>query len=112
MIPEASKIGRMRCLERLFPVAIVLLSCLLASVLLWQPSESAQGQARRTLRVRSANFSAGGSIPRQCTCDGANLAPQLHWQSAPAGTKNFAIEVDDPDAPTDFTHWLVYNISP
>jgi hypothetical protein len=41
-----------------------------------------------------------------------NLSPHLEWQSAPAGTKSFAIVMDDPDAPTDFTHWLVYNIPP
>jgi hypothetical protein len=49
-------------------------------------------------------------IPRRHTCDGANLSPHLQWQSSPAGTKSLAIVMDDPDAPIDFTHWLVYNI--
>ena len=112
MKPEMSKIGRGPCFKWIFPFAIVLSSCVLASVLLWQRSEPAHGQARASLRVRSASFSDGGSIPRDFTCDGANLSPQLEWQSAPAGTKSLAIVMDDPDAPIDFTHWLVYNIPP
>jgi len=112
MKPEMSNIDRGPSFKRIFHFAIVLVSCAVASVLLWQPSEPVHGQERPTLRVRSASFSAGGSIPRNCTCDGADLSPQLQWQSAPAGTKSFAIVMDDPDAPIDFTHWLVFNIPP
>jgi Raf kinase inhibitor-like YbhB/YbcL family protein len=112
MKPEMNKIDRGPCLKRILTFAIVLFSCLLASVLLWQRSEPAHGQVRTSFWVRSASFSDGGAIPSDHTCDGADLSPQLQWQSAPAGTKSFAIVVDDPDAPADFTHWLVYNISP
>jgi hypothetical protein len=112
MKPEMSEIDRLPGLKRIFPSAIVLLSCLLASNLLWQPSGPAHGQARTSFWVRSSSFSNGKSIPSRYTCDGANLSPQLEWQSAPAGTKSFAIVMDDPDAPIDFTHWLVYNIAP
>jgi len=112
MIPDTNmkKIGP--SLKRIGVFAIVFLSCLLASVPLWQRSKPVQGQERSTLRLRSASFSDGRSIPRQYTCDGANLSPHLQWQSAPAGTKSLAIAMDDPDARTDFTHWLVYNIPP
>jgi Raf kinase inhibitor-like YbhB/YbcL family protein len=112
MNPEMHKIDRGPFLEQIFIFAIVLFSCLLASLLLWPRSEPAHGQERPTLRVRSASFSDGGAIPSDHTCDGANLSPQLAWQSAPAGTKSLAVVVDDPDAPIDFTHWLVYNIAP
>jgi len=107
-----SQMHRGPFLKRIFTFAAVLFSCLLASVLLWQQSEPAHGQARASLWVRSASFSDGGAIPSDHTCEGADLSPQLEWQSAPAGTKSFAIVVDDPDALADFTHWLVYNISP
>ena len=47
-------------------------------------------------------------------CKGENLSPALVWRNAPAGTKSFALQVYDPDAPTGsgFWHWAVYNIPP
>jgi len=47
-------------------------------------------------------------------CKGENLSPTLVWRNAPAGTKSFALQVYDPDAPTGsgFWHWAVYNIPP
>jgi Raf kinase inhibitor-like YbhB/YbcL family protein len=38
------------------------------------------------------------------------VSPELHWASAPAGIRSFAILMSDPDAPIDFTHWIAYNI--
>ena len=99
-------------LKRICVFSAVFLPCLLASVRLWQRSEPVHGEARASLWVRSSSFADGAMIPGRLTCDGANLSPQLHWQSAPARTKSFAIVMDDPDTPTDFTHWLVYNIAP
>jgi len=45
-------------------------------------------------------------------CTGGNASPELKWQNAPAGTKGFALQVLDLDAPTGsgFYHWAVYNI--
>jgi Raf kinase inhibitor-like YbhB/YbcL family protein len=45
-------------------------------------------------------------------CTGLNVSPALEWKNAPIGTKSFAIQVHDPDAPTGsgFWHWAVYNI--
>ena len=112
MKPEMIKIGRGPCLKRIFTSAVVLISCVLALLLLWQRSHIALAQARSGFWVRSSSFSNGKSIPGRYTCDGANLSPQLEWLSAPAGTKSFAVVMDDPDAPSLFTHWLVYNIPP
>lgn len=45
-------------------------------------------------------------------CDGENQSPQLAWTGAPKGTKSFAINVYDPDAPigSGWWHWSVVNI--
>lgn len=43
-------------------------------------------------------------------CTGANISPALNWSGEPAGTKSFAVTVYDPDAPSGWWHWLVFNI--
>jgi len=112
MKPEKRKIHPGLGLTRNGVVRLILLPCLLAIAVFWQRSEPVQGQAHPSLRIRSESFSDGAAIPRRYTCDGANISPQLAWQAAPAGTKSFAMVMNDPDAPVDFTHWLVWNIAP
>ncbi len=45
-------------------------------------------------------------------CTGENVSPALAWSNAPSGTKSFALQVYDPDAPTGsgLWHWAVYDI--
>ncbi len=63
--------------------------------------------------VTSPAFEPGQTIPVEYTCDGQSVSPPLRWTAPPAGTKSFALIVDDPDAPGGtFTHWLVWNVSP
>ena len=64
------------------------------------------------LQLTSSAFSVGGNIPKQFTCEGEDISPELSWKNAPSGTKTFALIVHDPDAPRagGFTHWVVYNI--
>jgi len=63
------------------------------------------------LRLKSAAFENGGTIPRLYTCEGKNLSPPLFWSGAPQGTQTFALLVDDPDAPgKSFLHWLVFDL--
>jgi len=113
MNPELRKNRTGRRVRSITAAAIVLLVGLLVCLVLWQRhSASVRGQARATLQVQSNSFANGGAIPRQCTCDGANDSPSLQWWNAPAGTKSFALVMNDPDAPIDFTHWLAYNIPP
>ena len=64
-----------------------------------------------TFRLTSTAFDDGGSIPRQFTCDGEDVSPDLSWEGAPADTAAFALIVDDPDA-RGFVHWVAYNLTP
>ena len=74
------------------------------------------GFAVLTLVLTSTSFTAGGAIPSAHTCEGADRAPALAWSGVPAGTKSFALIVDDPDAPdpkapqTTWVHWVLYDL--
>ena len=64
--------------------------------------------------LTSSAFVEGDAIPATFKCGGGK-SPPLAWSSAPAGTKSFAIVLDDPDAVpqpnTTFTHWITWNIA-
>src|SRR5690606_24666805 len=61
--------------------------------------------------MNSPAFADGDEIPRKYTRDGDNVPPPLEWRGAPAGTRSYALIVEDPDAPTGtFRHWGIYNI--
>ena len=63
------------------------------------------------LAPTSDAFRDGEPIPVQFTCDGTNETPILRWGEPPAGTKSFALVIDDPDAPSGiFRHWGVFDI--
>ncbi len=69
-----------------------------------------------SLSIRSTAFAPHGEIPRQYTCEGADLSPPLAWSGAPEGTRSFALVVDDPDAPDPaapqrvYVHWVLYDL--
>jgi Raf kinase inhibitor-like YbhB/YbcL family protein len=66
------------------------------------------------MKLTSPAFAHEGSIPKQFTCEGENISPELSWTDAPKEAKSFALILHDPDAPREngFTHWIVYNIPP
>jgi len=56
-------------------------------------------------------FSNGSPIPKEYTCDGKDLSPELTWKDPPAGTRSFALICDDPDAPVGtWVHWVLWGI--
>lgn len=66
-----------------------------------------------TMKLSSAAFEDGGSIPPEHTCDGEDLSPPLSWTEVPEGTRSLALVVDDPDAPRRvWTHWVVFDLPP
>jgi hypothetical protein len=66
--------------------------------------------------LTSPSFAPGAEIPTHHTCEGPDLSPTLIWSEAPAGTKSFALIVDDPDAPDPaapqmtWVHWVLYDL--
>jgi len=55
----------------------------------------------------------GGDIPRRYTCDArSQVGPVFNWFVPPDGVAEFAVIVDDPDAPTPepFVHWVAAGI--
>lgn len=75
------------------------------------PPRAAAGGGASAFTLRSPAFQEGAAVPRGFTCDGPNLSPPLAWEGVPAGTRSFALLVEDPDAPGGtFTHWIAYNI--
>lgn len=65
------------------------------------------------LTIKSSAFKDGEFIPEKFTCDGENANPLLEIRNIPPETKNLALIMDDPDAPSGtWVHWLVWNILP
>lgn len=64
-----------------------------------------------TFQISSPTIPARGTVPRRHTGDGEDLSPPLQWSDPPAGTRSFAVVVEDTDAPGgSFWHWGAYNI--
>lgn len=65
-----------------------------------------------SITVRSTAFDDGQPIPGRHTEDGEDISPGLSWSGLPAGTKELALIVDDPDAPRaePWVHWVLYKI--
>ena len=74
------------------------------------------GGVATALTLTSSAFAPNGEIPTVHTCEGADTSPPLAWSGAPAGTKSFALVVDDPDAPDPaapkqtWVHWIVFDV--
>lgn len=65
------------------------------------------------MSISSPAFVDGGMIPKEYTCQGADVNPQLNIANVPAGTKSLALIMDDPDAPGEtWDHWIIWNINP
>lgn len=68
-------------------------------------------QSLQDFSLASPVFAQGATIPRRYSRQGENISPPLNWMNAPAGTKSFALIIEDPDAPLiTFTHWVIFNL--
>jgi Raf kinase inhibitor-like YbhB/YbcL family protein len=64
--------------------------------------------------LNSEAFGPGSTIPRRHTADGEDLSPPLGWTNLPPETRELALIVDDPDAPSQqpWVHWVISKIRP
>jgi Raf kinase inhibitor-like YbhB/YbcL family protein len=70
-----------------------------------------QGKPIAAFQLKSSSFSDGDPIPLRFTCGSSDLSPALSWNDPPAGTKTFALIMDDPDAPAGtWVHWVLYDL--
>jgi hypothetical protein len=65
-----------------------------------------------TFQLRSSAFQNGAAIPKKHSGEGRDVSPPLDWTEPPAGTRQFALICDDPDAPSaePWVHWVIYGI--
>jgi Raf kinase inhibitor-like YbhB/YbcL family protein len=65
------------------------------------------------IALSSSAFADGQTIPRRYTCSGAQESPPLAWKGVPAGTRELALLMEDPDAPGGtFVHWVLFHLPP
>src|SRR3989338_1810126 len=95
---------------------VLILIFLLTSCASQSSFEKEEKQNKREvsdMEMTSSVFVDGGLIPLKYTCDGDDVVPPLLFSDVPAGTKSFALVVDDPDTPRGtWDHWVLWNIAP
>jgi len=64
------------------------------------------------IQVTSGAFNAHERLPMRYTGEGEDVSPPLKWETTRQDVREFALIVDDPDAPTrkPFIHWVAYRI--
>jgi Raf kinase inhibitor-like YbhB/YbcL family protein len=67
-----------------------------------------------SITINSPAFSHNEPVTRKHTGDGEDVSPALAWSGVPDGTKELALIMDDPDAPTPqpWVHWVIYKLPP
>lgn len=89
------------------------------AALLLSASALATDHKEEAFIIKSNAFKNEQMIPKKFTCQDKGFIPTIYWKNPPAGTKSFALIVDDPDVaitggePGKFRvwdHWVVFNI--
>lgn len=72
---------------------------------------AAEAADMATFTLTSSAFRHQAPMDARFSCQGGDVSPPLTWGHAPAGTKSFALIMDDPDAPGGtWVHWVLYDI--
>ncbi|MFJ1792028.1 YbhB/YbcL family Raf kinase inhibitor-like protein [Kitasatospora griseola] len=116
-------ISRLPALRTAAVVAAALaVGCTLTAAAPASTADAASKDRLTPFTLTSPDFRDGGKLPawtefggpgsEDAPCHGKNLAPQLNWRNAPAGTAGYALLVNDPDAPRagGWHHWVLYDI--
>jgi len=78
-----------------------------------QTQQASAGEPAMSITVTSTAFTAGQTIPKRHTGDGEDLSPPLSWIGVPAGAKELALIMEDPDAPVGlWVHWVLCKVPP
>ena len=66
------------------------------------------------MAISSPAFERNGELPKQYTCDGANISPPLEWQNVPAKAAALVLFVidDSTTGPAGGIRWIVGDIDP
>lgn len=72
-----------------------------------------QEKKMANIMVKSEAIAEGQAIPKRHTGEGEDVSPILSFSGIPEGTKELALIMDDPDAPTPepWVHWVIYGLS-
>jgi Raf kinase inhibitor-like YbhB/YbcL family protein len=100
-----------RAKGRLMKSRIRMASILIVALAVAGADSKAQ-TAPQKITVESPALKHDQPMPRDYTPDGRNISPPLTWSNVPAGTREFAVILEDPDAgnPPPYVHWLIYKI--
>ncbi len=75
--------------------------------------ESRAAREQPAFRLSSSAFTNDQQLPTTYTADGDGISPPLAWTAPPEGTKELALIMFDPDAPSGvFYHWSLYGLDP
>lgn len=82
-----------------------------------QPASQPTSQPAKfpmSITLTTTAFKPGERIPIEFTGYGEDKSPKLEWSAPPAGTKEIALVMDDPDIRRagGFVHWVIYKIPP
>jgi Raf kinase inhibitor-like YbhB/YbcL family protein len=78
-----------------------------------EPATTSAPAAPDKIKLTSAAFRDGATIPKAYTCDGKGEPPPLRAAGVPRSAKSLALLVEDPDAPSGtFVHWTAWDLKP
>jgi Raf kinase inhibitor-like YbhB/YbcL family protein len=95
-------------------VAVMAVATMIGTIATWESDALRAQTAPPKLTLTSAVLKPDQPMPRDYTPDGRNVSPPIAWSNAPAGTREFALLLEDPGAgsPPPYVHWVIYKIPP